>query len=82
MRQVSSLLNMVRRFGCDRVEQACARALAAEMHQIDRLRRMLEQASDDDRVDDTKRVARTLPIARYLRPARTWAIDKKGGEQQ
>lgn len=80
MRQVSSLLNMVRRFGSDRVEQTCRRALAAEMHQIDRLRRMLEQAADNDSDDETKRVARIIPIARYLRPASTWAIDKKDGE--
>jgi hypothetical protein len=78
MRRASALLGLVRRFGVDRVDAACARALDAEMHDVDRLRRMVEQPPV---VDDKKPAAKVIPIARYLRPTETWAITKKDGEQ-
>ena len=77
MRRVSALLGLVRRFGKDRVNQSCRRAVAAQMHNVDRLRRMLEQPTSQD--DDTPAV-RVVPIARYLRPATTWSIAKDEGE--
>jgi hypothetical protein len=79
MRRVSALLSLVRRFGKDRVEQACRRALDAQMYDVDRLRRMVEQHSSGNEVQ-TEHVARIIPIARYLRPANTWAINKDEGE--
>lgn len=78
MRRVSALLSLVRRFGKGRVEQSCRRALDAEMYDVDRLRRMVEQPSSDDNND--KPPARIIPIARYLRPSTTWAINKDEGE--
>ena len=78
MRRVAALLGLVRRFGVKRVKDACRRALAVEMHDVDRLRRMLEQRQV---LDEERPVARVIPIARYLRPSSTWAI-KPDGEQQ
>jgi hypothetical protein len=44
MRQVYRLLGLVRRYGADRVEQACSRALEAEVLNVTTLARMLERA--------------------------------------
>ena len=78
MRRVLALLGLVRRFGAERVDDACKRAIEHDMHDVERLRRMLEQPAT---VDDGPR-ARVIPIARYLRPSSTWAIQKNEGEQQ
>jgi hypothetical protein len=75
MRHVASLLGFVRRFGANRVRDACARALEAEMHDVDRLRRMLEQPLPEPEQAPT---ARVIPIARYLRPSSTWATKTEG----
>ena len=77
MRRVSALLSLVRRFGKDRVEHSCRRALAAEMYDVDRLRRMVEQPPAEHA---EKPPARVIPIARYLRAATTWSIAKDEGE--
>lgn len=77
MRRVVLLLGLVRRYGPARVEAACELALDAEMHDIDRLRRMLEAPPPTSSQGPH---ARAIPVARYLRPARTWALthDDKG----
>ena len=72
MRRVAAVLSLVKRFGVVRVDAAARRALDAEMHDVDRLRRMIEQPV----VDDSRPVARVLPIARHLRPPNTWAMTK------
>lgn len=70
LRRVSALLGLVRRYGAARVDEACARALDAEMLDIDRLRRMLERPVGPD----PRPPAPVIPIAKYLRPASTYAI--------
>jgi len=72
MRRVYALLGLVRRYGAARVEAACATALAADLLDVHRLKRMLELAG-------TTRTAgpappRVLPLARYLRPASQYAL--------
>ena len=69
MRRVSALLSLVKRFGVARVDDAARRALDAEMHDVDRLRRMIEAPV----VADAAPLARLLPLARHLRPTTTWA---------
>ena len=78
MRRVSALLALVRRFGAKRVELECRRAVEVDMTNVDRLRRMLEQAPDQ--IDD-KPTARVIPIARYLRPASDYAIKADHDEE-
>jgi hypothetical protein len=75
MRRVSALLSLVRRFGADRVEVECHRAIEVDMSDVDRLRRMLENPTAKT---DAIPSARVIPIARYLRPASDYAIKPKG----
>ncbi len=79
MRRVAALLGLVRRFGVDRVRNACRMALDVEMHDFDRLRRMVEQTTTPP---DNRPLARVIPIARYLRPSSTWAINPDNGESE
>jgi Mu transposase-like protein len=71
MRRVSALLGLVRRYGAVRVESVCGEALQAEMVDVDRLRRMLERPSPKP---GSRPLARVIPIAKYLRPASTYAV--------
>jgi Integrase core domain len=48
MRQVYALLGLVKRWGSDRVEAACARALDAEAISVPLIGRMLERANETD----------------------------------
>ena len=72
MRRVYSLLGMVKKYGATRVEQVCATALAAEMYNVPRLKRMLEQPSVALPVQPPTTSA--SPPARYLRPAEQFAL--------
>jgi transposase len=66
MRRVYALLGLVRRYGADRVTSVCTIALAADMLDLARLARMLEQGVAAAPPPPPARVA---PPARYLRPA-------------
>jgi hypothetical protein len=46
MRQVYALLGLVKRWGPDRVEAACARALEAEAVNVGLIARMIERATE------------------------------------
>ena len=48
MRQVYALLGLVKRFGAERVEAACARALEAEAVDVGLIGRMLERAKEHE----------------------------------
>ena len=71
MRRVYALLGLVRRYGAARVDATCATALAAEMLDVQRLKRMLAlaQAPGADPAS-----ARVLPLARFLRPVTQYAL--------
>lgn len=74
-RRLRKLIGLVRRFGKERVIIECRRAVDAEMHDVDRLERMLQQppvAAADVPADGN---AIDAP-ARFLRPKDTWAIKK------
>jgi hypothetical protein len=76
MRRLSALLNLARRYGNERVERECKRAVDVEMFDVDRLRRMLEQPRviESDVVGGGKVIDAK---ARFLRPKDTWAIKNK-----
>ena len=61
-----------KRLGADRVEAVCAIALAAGMFEIRRLQRMLELAAPPVPATGT---ARVIPIGRFLRPAKQYALE-------
>jgi len=86
MRRVYALLGLVRRYGAARVTEGCTVALAADMLDVRRLQRMLELGLA---VPPAAPPARVLPRARYLRPARQYALplcaagpSSEGGESQ
>jgi hypothetical protein len=73
MRRVYALLSLVRKYGDKRVDEACATALAFEMHDVRRLQRMLKNGVALPPIsapEDTK----VIPLARYLRPASQYAL--------
>jgi hypothetical protein len=72
MRRVYALLGLVRRYGASRVAEVCTTALAADMLDVRRLQRMLEVAAAPS--PSAAAPARVLPIGRYLRPARQYAL--------
>jgi len=86
MRRVYALLGVARRYGATRVNEVCAIALAAEMLDVRRLQRMLEQAATPSAAASPA----PLPSARFLRPASQYALplawrepsSKKGDDPQ
>ena len=72
MRLVYALLGLCRRYGDARVEDTCARALAAQMHDFHRLRRMLELATPAASVTGAR--SNVVLLARHLRPANQYAL--------
>jgi len=70
MRQVHALLGLVRRFGAARVEAVCADAVAVELFEVRRLKRMLEHATRPEPV----RADAPVPPARFLRPTEQYAL--------
>lgn len=78
MRGVHAILGLARRFGNERVDAACARALAVDMLSVHRLAKMLELATPA--TPSTPR-SNVIPLARYLRPAETYALQSKKEEE-
>lgn len=72
MRSVYAVLSLVRRFGAERVERACAIAVAVDMLSVRRLRRMIELAIDSEPTSTPQH--KEPPKARFLRPAEQYAI--------
>jgi len=70
MRRVYALLGLARRYGDARVNEACDLAMAAEMFEVPRLKRMLEQATASAPTSSPA----PLPAARFLRPASQYAL--------
>jgi len=88
MRMLYALLGLVKRYGKERVEETCVLAVAAEMFEVKRLERMLEQARP--RPPEPPAPRNVVPItARYLRPAERQRVllgdrgseDSTGGEE-
>lgn len=65
MRQIYTLLGLVKRFGEHRVEPACERALGFEMLDVYRLRRMVET---DAKLAVSQELRQSLPPPKFLRP--------------
>ena len=71
MRCVYALLGLVRRYGAGRVTDVCVIALAADMIDVQRVKRMLEGGAA---APPASPPARVLPLARCLRPASQYAL--------
>jgi transposase len=72
MRRVYALLGLCRRYGDERVDEVCARALAAEMHDFYRLERMIKLAAPA--AQPAGRRDNVVPLARYLRSPAQYAL--------
>jgi transposase len=70
MRRVYALLGLARRFGAARANDACTIALAAEMLDVHRLKRMLALGQ----APSAGAPARLIPLGRFLRPASQYAL--------
>ncbi len=71
MRRVYALIGLAKRYGDERVEAACLAALAADMLDVRRLERMLQQAAPSAVPTPSGHV---IPLARYLRSPRQYAL--------
>jgi hypothetical protein len=75
MRQVYALLGLVKRYGAERVEAECERALAADLFDVTRIKRMIVAASPPPAPPSPPgSPQRALPLARFLRPAAHYAL--------
>ena len=72
MRQTYALLGLAKRYGASRLDQACATALAVEMVDIYRLRRLLEIGTPQATQPGSDK--KPAPVARFLRPAEQFAL--------
>lgn len=79
MRQCFALLSLCKRFTSERVDETCALALASEMHDYWRLERMVKLAVKH--VEPPPRKDNVVPLARFLRPARQYALPLASREQ-
>ncbi len=75
MRQVYALLGLVKRWGPERVEAACARALEAEAVNVGLIGRMIERATEADSPPDMAVAAPAGP-ARFARDPAHFATTK------
>ena len=71
IRRVYALLGLARRYGAAPVNDACTIALAVEMLDVHRLKRMLELGQV---LPVTSARTRAIPLARFLRPASQYAL--------
>ena len=72
MRRVYALLGLARRYGAARITDACTIALAADMLDVHRVKRML--ALGDAPSSAATPPARVIPLGRFLRPASQYAL--------
>jgi transposase len=79
LRRVYALLGLCRRYGGGRVNDACAKANAAEMDDVHRLERMLRLACPDLAPHSR---ANVVPLAKYLRPTSQYALPLAGRERE
>jgi hypothetical protein len=76
MRQVYALLGLVKRWGPERVDHACARALEAESSSVSLIARMLERATETDPPLPATAVATPRRAARFARDPGHFATTK------
>jgi hypothetical protein len=82
MRQVYALLRLCQRYGSERVDALCARALAFDVVSVPRIERMLKQAQKAEDGAPAGRVVK-LPSSRFARDPASFATKPgvtKGGE--
>ncbi len=79
MRQVYALLGLVKKWGPERVEAACARALDAEAVNVGLIGRMLERGTEATPVQAA--LPGTVVAGRFARDAEHFAVRAAGGDR-
>jgi len=74
MRRVYALLGLVRRYGAERVAEACRIALDADIVNVKRLERILTRRHPPGAA---RVVPKVIPLARYLRPSSQFAVERR-----
>ena len=77
MRQVYALLGLVKKWGAERVEAACARALEAEAINVGLIGRMLERGTENTMIQPA--LPGTVVTGRFARDPSHFAIGAAGG---
>jgi hypothetical protein len=72
IRQVYALLGLARRYGSERLAEACGLALAADLLSVPRLQRMLEVVSGPPAT--APKAKTVVPFARHLRSPKQYAL--------
>lgn len=76
MRRVYRLLGLVRRFGAERVEEACAQSLALDVVDVTRVARMLDRALELRTQEDSPRSAGNVVRLRFARDPAEFRIGR------
>jgi transposase len=82
MRQGYALLCLCERYGVERVDALCARALAFDVIDVPRIERMIKRASQIEDEHEARGAVVRLPVGRFARDASTFATlqaRSKGG---
>jgi len=77
MRQVYCLLGLVRRYGPDRTEQACQRALELDVINVRTVQRVLERAAEEAAAAPRSFADNVLPL-RFARSPEEFGVQKGG----
>jgi hypothetical protein len=82
MRHVYRLLGLVRRYAVPAVEQACARALEADVVDVTRVARMVEQAVEQSPLPARPQRGETgSRELRFLRPTSEYRLARGGDDE-
>lgn len=76
MRKVYRLLGLVKRFGAERVEQACRRTLDLDLVDVVRVQRMLERALEEERLASGQLTLAPILRPRFARDPSAFAVGK------
>jgi hypothetical protein len=77
MRQVYRLLGLVKKWGAERVEAACARALEAEAVDVSLVSRMIERAKEKEQGDKAEEAPSNVVPGRFSRDASEFSATKR-----
>ena len=81
MRQVYRLLGLARRYGAERVEQACASALELDVVDVTRIARMLERALEGKQGPPARVVDNVVPL-RFARDPSEFGAGRRGDDDE
>lgn len=74
MRQVHALLRLPKRYGAERVEEACRAALEIDLVNVARLERVVQIGGPPEAAP--KPAGRVIPFPKYMRPADDYALSR------